>query len=57
VTSLASTYDPLDRLATQSDGTRSYTYDANGNVTGQQVFSGSTVVLQAAATYDGATAC
>ena len=39
------TYDKLNRPLTMSDGTRSYTYDINGNITQVQVLNASQTPL------------
>ena len=47
-------YDKLNRPLTMNDGTRSYTYDMNGNVTQMQVLNAAQApVVTQNATYDG----
>ncbi len=48
------TYDPLNRPLTMSDGTRSYTYDSNGNITQVQVLNPvQAPLITQNATFDG----
>jgi RHS repeat-associated protein len=48
------TYDPLNRPATMSDGTRNYAYDINGNITQVKILNPSQAPLVTQnATYDG----
>ena len=50
---LGSTYDALDRLATQTDGTRTYSYDASGNPIQQLVRYAGATAVRVNATFDG----